>query len=299
MIEGKLVTAYCYSEHSFVTGKRKQYVKVFCSSRLKQFSLARRDSRPARRRSPPPMEAANHCLRPLLSPTPPLPVSLFLAAAPTSRHLRRARAPFASWRPPPLPPPSPPPPLPKKGVSGTSHEAAEEDGLVVDEDAEAEEQQEFGDGEYVSSVGTSFSLPARLRAARAAPGGDPVFFLLAAAAVTTCVAFTGMVVVAIPTMLAMRRAANSFSMLADAALEQLPSTMAAVRLSGMEISDLTLELSDLSHEIADGVHKSAKVAQAVETGIGQMQNIARQQAKSMVEERANLRTIPTVGQAFR
>ncbi|PUZ66982.1 hypothetical protein GQ55_3G393900 [Panicum hallii var. hallii] len=241
------------------------------------------------------MEAANHCLRPLQSPTPPLPVSLSLVAAPTSRHLRRARAPFASWRPPPLPPPSPPP-LPKKGVSGTSHEAAEEDGLVVDEDAEAEEQLEFGDGEYVSSVGTSFSLPARLRAARAAPGGDPVFFLLATAAVTTCVAFTGMVVVAIPTMLAMRRAANSFSMLADAALEQLPSTMAAVRLSGMEISDLTLELSDLSHELADGVHKSAKVAQAVEAGIGQMQNIARQQAKSMVEERANLRTIPTVGQ---
>jgi hypothetical protein len=55
---------------------------------------------------------------------------------------------------------------------------------VVDEDAEAEEQLEFGDGEYVSSVGTSFSLPARLRAARAAPGGDPVFFLLATAAVT-------------------------------------------------------------------------------------------------------------------
>ena len=43
----------------------------------------------------------------------------------------------------------------------------------------------------------------------------------------------------------MRRAANSFSMLADAALEELPSTMAAVKLSVMEISDLTLELSDL------------------------------------------------------
>ncbi|KAG2620539.1 hypothetical protein PVAP13_3NG215371 [Panicum virgatum] len=243
------------------------------------------------------MEAANHCLRrlrPLLPPCPLLPVSVSLGTAPTSRHLRRTRALFASWRPPPLPPPSPP--LPKKGVSGTSHEASEEDGAVVDKDAEAEEQLEFGDGEYVSSVGAGFSLPARLRAA---PGGDPVFFFLAAVTVTTCVAFTGMVVVAIPTMLAMRRAANSFSMLADAALEELPSTMAAVKLSVMEISDLTLELSDLSHEIADSVPKSAKVAQAVEAGIGQMQNIARQQAKSMVEERANLRTIPTVGQAFR
>lgn len=31
----------------------------------------------------------------------------------------------------------------------------------------------------------------------------------------------------------------------DATKEELPGTMAAVRLSGMEISDLTMELSDL------------------------------------------------------
>lgn len=45
----------------------------------------------------------------------------------------------------------------------------------------------------------------------------------------------------------MRRAAISLSKLADTACEELPSTMAAVRLSGMEISDLTLELSDLRY----------------------------------------------------
>lgn len=44
---------------------------------------------------------------------------------------------------------------------------------------------------------------------------------------------------------AMGRAAISLSKLADTAREELPSTMAAIRLSGMEISDLTLELSDL------------------------------------------------------
>lgn len=31
----------------------------------------------------------------------------------------------------------------------------------------------------------------------------------------------------------------------DVTREELPDTMAAVRLSGMEISDLTMELSDL------------------------------------------------------
>lgn len=44
---------------------------------------------------------------------------------------------------------------------------------------------------------------------------------------------------------AMSRTAIAFAKLADTAREELPSTMAAIRLSGMEISDLTLELSDL------------------------------------------------------
>ncbi|KAJ6877258.1 hypothetical protein NC651_030099 [Populus alba x Populus x berolinensis] len=43
----------------------------------------------------------------------------------------------------------------------------------------------------------------------------------------------------------MGKAATSLSKLPDTAREELPSTMAAIRLSDMEISDLTLELSDL------------------------------------------------------
>ncbi|KAL6854426.1 hypothetical protein ACP4OV_019329 [Aristida adscensionis] len=255
--------------------------------------------------------AAHHNL--LLRPPPP-PAALrpptVSVPAPPHPHRCRARPRFSSLRPPP--PPAPPSPLPKKRAD---HEAAadpgEEASMVADDEAEAEaeaeEQREHGDAEYAASVGAAASLPlpARLRAARAGPGGDPLFFLLTAVAVATSVAFTSMVAVAIPTMLAMRRAANSFTMLADAALEELPSTMAAVRLSGMEISDLTLELSDLrciccvevhcSHEIADGVNKSAKVAETVRAGIGQIRDIAQQQAMSMIEERANLQTIPTSG----
>lgn len=44
---------------------------------------------------------------------------------------------------------------------------------------------------------------------------------------------------------AFKKAADSLKKLADTAREELPGTMAAVRLSGMEISDLTMELSDL------------------------------------------------------
>ncbi|WOL11504.1 hypothetical protein Cni_G20267 [Canna indica] len=118
--------------------------------------------------------------------------------------------------------------------------------------------------------------------------GDQAFFLLAFIACTTSVAFTSFIIAAIPTLLAVKRAALSLARLADTAREELPSTMAAIRLSGMEISDLTLELSDLSQEIADGINKSAQAVQAAEAGIRQIGSIARRQTVSMIQERANL-----------
>ncbi|KAK0601493.1 hypothetical protein LWI29_024782 [Acer saccharum] len=117
---------------------------------------------------------------------------------------------------------------------------------------------------------------------------DQAFYLLAFIACTTSVAFTSLVIAAVPTLFAMGRAATSLSKLADTAREELPSTMAAIRLSGMEISDLTLELSDLSQEIADGVNKSAQAVQAAEAGIRQIGTLARQQTISMIQERASL-----------
>ncbi|XP_061346958.1 uncharacterized protein LOC133292555 [Gastrolobium bilobum] len=131
---------------------------------------------------------------------------------------------------------------------------------------------------------------------------DQAFFLLAFIACTTSVAFTSLVFAAVPTLFAMRNAATSLSKLADTAREELPSTMAAIRLSGMEISDLTLELSDLSQEIADGVNKSAQALQAAEAGIRQIGSMAQQQTISMIQERASLPIIslqPVVAGAAR
>ncbi|XP_004289927.1 PREDICTED: uncharacterized protein LOC101306870 [Fragaria vesca subsp. vesca] len=121
--------------------------------------------------------------------------------------------------------------------------------------------------------------------------GDQAFFLMAFIACTTSVAFTSLVIAAVPAICAMGRAATSLSKLADTARQELPSTMAAIRLSGMEISDLTLELNDLSQEIADGVSKSTQAVQAAEAGIRQIGSLARQQTMSMIQERANLPVI--------
>ncbi|KAG5224184.1 DC-STAMP domain-containing protein [Salix suchowensis] len=117
---------------------------------------------------------------------------------------------------------------------------------------------------------------------------DQAFFLLSFIAFTTSIAFVSLVAAAVPTLYAMRRAATSLSKLADTAREELPSTMAAIRLSGMEISDLTLELSDLSQEITDGVNKSAQAVQAAEAGIRQIGSLAHHHTISMIQERASL-----------
>ncbi|KNA05677.1 hypothetical protein SOVF_188100 [Spinacia oleracea] len=132
---------------------------------------------------------------------------------------------------------------------------------------------------FVSSWRSKFSL------------SDQAFFLLTFIACTTSVAFISLVAATVPTLYAMGRAANSFAKLADTAREELPSTVAAIRLSGIEISDLTVELSDLSQEISSGVNKSAKAVQAAKHGARQIGSIAREQTMSMIHERANLPAI--------
>ncbi|KAL0286463.1 UNVERIFIED_CONTAM: hypothetical protein Scaly_2554300 [Sesamum calycinum] len=78
---------------------------------------------------------------------------------------------------------------------------------------------------------------------------------------------------AIPTLLAFKRAAESLEKLMDATREELPDTMAAVRLSGMEISDLTMELSDLGQEITQGVRSSTRAVRLAEERLRRLTNM--------------------------
>ncbi|KAJ0753284.1 hypothetical protein HanPI659440_Chr09g0333941 [Helianthus annuus] len=77
----------------------------------------------------------------------------------------------------------------------------------------------------------------------------------------------------IPTLLAFKRAAESLEKLLDVTREELPDTMAAVRLSGMEISDLTMELSDLGQEITQGVKSSTRAVRVAEEKLRQLTNM--------------------------
>jgi hypothetical protein len=83
-----------------------------------------------------------------------------------------------------------------------------------------------------------------------------------------------LVAAAIPSLLAIKKAAEAIEKLAETAREELPGTMAAIRLSGMEISDLTMELNDLGQEISKGVRSSARVLSSAETNMRQVGGIA-------------------------
>lgn len=92
---------------------------------------------------------------------------------------------------------------------------------------------------------------------------------------------------AIPTLLAFKRAAESLEKLLDVTREELPDTMAAVRLSGMEISDLTMELSDLGQEITQSVRNSTRAVRFAEDRLRRLTNMA---PKALVQVQASPNT---------
>lgn len=93
-------------------------------------------------------------------------------------------------------------------------------------------------------------------------------------ACSVAVSATWLFISAIPTLLAFKRAAESLEKLLDVTREELPGTMAAARLSGMEISDLTMELSDLGQQITQGVRGSTRAVRLAEERLRQFTNTA-------------------------
>ncbi|XP_042506412.1 uncharacterized protein LOC122082725 isoform X2 [Macadamia integrifolia] len=95
-------------------------------------------------------------------------------------------------------------------------------------------------------------------------------FILNVIACVVAVSTSWLFFSAIPTLLAFKRAAESLEKLFDVTREELPDTMDAVRLSGMEISDLTMELSDLGQEITQGVKSSTRAVRLAEDRLRRM-----------------------------
>ncbi|CAN8256758.1 unnamed protein product [Cochlearia groenlandica] len=99
------------------------------------------------------------------------------------------------------------------------------------------------------------------------------FVLFNFVACVTAISASWLFLAAIPTLLAFKKAAESLEKLLDVTREELPDTMAAIRLSGMEISDLTMELSDLGQGITQGVKSSTRAIRVAEDRLRRFTNM--------------------------
>ncbi|XP_021630595.1 uncharacterized protein LOC110628296 isoform X2 [Manihot esculenta] len=127
--------------------------------------------------------------------------------------------------------------------------------------------------EYIASVGTSPLSHSTLQLSQWNFTQRHIL-MLQVIACAVAVSATWLFFSAIPTLFAFKRAAESLEKLMDATREELPDTMAAIRLSGMEISDLTMELSDLGQEITQGVRSSTKAVRLAEERLRRLTNMA-------------------------
>ncbi len=98
---------------------------------------------------------------------------------------------------------------------------------------------------------------------------EPIFWLgVSILLVAVCLA--AVLVAALPALQELARAARSIEKLADTLNRELPPTLEAIRLTGLEISDLT-------DDISGGVQNASSVARQVDQGLSG----ARQQAKEV------------------
>ncbi len=97
---------------------------------------------------------------------------------------------------------------------------------------------------------------------------DPIFWL-GLSILLVALSLTAVLIVAIPAMQALARAARSVEKLADTLGRELPPTLEAIRLTGIEVSEL-------AEDIGEGARSAGEVAKRVDNTIDN--------AKKQVEE---------------
>lgn len=96
---------------------------------------------------------------------------------------------------------------------------------------------------------------------------DPLFWL-GLSILLVAVSLTAVLVAALPALQELARAARSIEKLADTLRRELPPTLEAIRLTGLEISDLT-------DDVSEGVKSAGQVVKQVDQSISGAKNQAQ------------------------
>lgn len=98
---------------------------------------------------------------------------------------------------------------------------------------------------------------------------DPLFWL-GLSILLVAVSLTAVLVAALPALQELARAARSAEKLFDTLRRDLPPTLEAIRLTGLEISDLT---DDVSQGVQSATHVAQQVDQSLDNAVKQAQKI--------------------------
>jgi len=98
---------------------------------------------------------------------------------------------------------------------------------------------------------------------------DPIFWL-GLSILLVAVSLTAVLATLIPAVQALTRAARSVEKLADTLCREFPPTLEAIRLTGLEISELT-------DDVSDGVQSAGEVVKQVDRSLGS----AKKQAQNV------------------
>lgn len=117
---------------------------------------------------------------------------------------------------------------------------------------------------------------------------DPLFWL-GLSILLVAVSLTAVLITALPALQELARAARSVEKLADTLRRELPPTLEAIRLTGMEISDLT-------DDVSEGVKSAGKVVKQVDQSVS---NVSKQAQKMQVNTRTVLAGVKAAWKTFK
>ena len=156
------------------------------------------------------------------------------------------------------------------------------------------------------SASAQMQMPRGAHAAAAATALDGGVFvapaaLTFAAGVVACVlgsALSAFLLAFIPTLRALKGAANEIADLAATIREEVPDTLAAVRLSGLELTDCLEEVGELTSEVNSGVKGTGRVLTMGVDTAGTLGKYAAETVRVVVPE-VRKRATPLVQKARR
>lgn len=103
---------------------------------------------------------------------------------------------------------------------------------------------------------------------------DPVGILTSIAACIGSIAFACLLVAAIPALISLKKTMDATHVLVESLQEELPDALAALKLSGLELSDAIEEVSGLGSDLTEGLRASVRALVGAESGVREGARVA-------------------------